>query len=62
MPDSRSKSSTTTRLAFHKVAEKRHAQIAASGKAVPWSEMRTYLEDRVAGRKARRPAAKKLAR
>jgi predicted transcriptional regulator len=47
---------------FHDVAEKRYAQIAASGKAIPWSEMRTYLENRVAGRKARRPAAKKLAR
>lgn len=47
---------------FHDVADKRYAQIAASGKAIPWSEMRTYLENRVAGRKARRPVAKKLAR
>ena len=47
---------------FHDVAEKRYSQIAASGKAIPWSEMRAYLEDRVAGKKARRPAAKKLAR
>jgi predicted transcriptional regulator len=47
---------------FHDLAEKRYSQIAASGKAIPWSEMRTYLEHRVAGRKPRRPLAKKLAR
>lgn len=47
---------------FHDVAEKRYSQIAASGKTIPWSEMRAYLENRVAGKKARRPAAKKLAR
>jgi hypothetical protein len=29
--------------------------------AIPWSEMRAYLEDRVAGKKARRPVAKKHA-
>lgn len=47
---------------FHDVAEKRYSRIAASGKTIPWGEMRTYLEDRVAGKKARRPVAKKLAR
>jgi predicted transcriptional regulator len=47
---------------FHDVAEKRYSQIAASGKTIPWSEMRAYLEDRVAGKKARRPVAKKLTR
>ena len=47
---------------FHDVADKRYARIAASGKTIPWSEMRTYLENRIAGRKARRPVAKKLAR
>ena len=47
---------------LHDVAEKRYSQIAASGKTIPWSEMRAYLEDRVAGKKARRPVAKKLAR
>lgn len=47
---------------FHDVADKRYSRIAASGKTIPWSEMRTYLENRIAGKKARRPAAKKLAR
>jgi predicted transcriptional regulator len=47
---------------FHDVAEKRYSEITASGKTVPWSEMRAYLEHRVAGKKARGPVAKKLAR
>lgn len=47
---------------FHVEAEKRYTAIVASGKTVPWDEMRTYLEHRLTGRKSRRPAAKKLAR
>jgi predicted DNA-binding protein len=47
---------------FDDVAERRFAEIVASGKTVPWGEMRAYLEDRLAGKTARRPAAKKLAR
>src|SRR5438067_13101766 len=27
---------------FHDVAEKRYSQVAASGKAMPWGEVRTY--------------------
>ena len=47
---------------FHDVADKRYSRIAASGKTISWSEMRTYLENRIAGKKVRRPVAKKLAR
>jgi predicted transcriptional regulator len=47
---------------FHEVAEKRYAEIIASGKTIPWSEMRTYLESRLAGKKARWPTPRKLAR
>lgn len=50
------------RSEFHNIAETRYSQIAASGKTIPWSEMRIYLQNRISGRKARRPAAKKLAR
>jgi predicted transcriptional regulator len=50
------------RADFLAVAERRYAGIVASGKTIPWSEMRRYLEDRVAGKKVRRPAARKLAR
>ena len=47
---------------FHDVAEKRYADIVASGKTIPWSEMRSYLESRLAGKKPRRPTARKPAR
>ena len=47
---------------FDDLAEKRFAEIVASGKAIPWAKMRTYLESRLAGKAARRPLAKKLAR
>ena len=50
------------RSEFHDVAEKRYSRIAASGKTIPWTEMRSYLESRIAGKKVRRPVAKKLAR
>ena len=47
---------------FHDTAERRYAKIAASGKTIPWTEMRRYLEDRLAGKKGKRPAARKLSR
>lgn len=47
---------------FHDVAEQRYAAIVASGKTIPWKEMRTYLAARVAGKKPPRPVARKLAR
>jgi len=47
---------------FDAVAEDRYARIAATGKTIPWREMRGYLEARVAGKTARRPVARKLAR
>jgi predicted transcriptional regulator len=47
---------------FDDVAEKRYAQIVASGKTIPWPEMRNYLEQRLAGKAAKRPIARKLAR
>ena len=47
---------------FNQVAEERYARIVATGKTIPWSEMRSYLEDRAASGKARRPTARKLAR
>jgi predicted transcriptional regulator len=47
---------------FGNVAEQRYAAIVRSGRTVPWPEMRRYLEDRIAGKKGKRPAARKLAR
>ena len=45
---------------FDAVAERRYAQIIECGEAIPWNEMRIYLEDRAAGRASRRPASRAL--
>ena len=50
------------RSAFHAEAEARYARILATGETIPWEEMRTYLEGRMAGKTLKRPAARKLGR
>lgn len=50
------------RAAFDAEAEDRYAKIVATGKTIPWKEMRGYLEERLAGKEVKRPAARKLAR
>lgn len=50
------------RADFDAVAEERYAGIVASGKTIPWEEMRGYLQDRLAGKVLKRPAARKLGR
>lgn len=50
------------RTEFDAEAEARYARVVASGKTIPWKEMRHYLEARIAGKAAKRPAARKLAR
>lgn len=47
------------RAAFYDLANKRYAEIIATGKTIPWSEMRRYLELRAAGKPAVRPKARK---
>lgn len=47
---------------FDAAAEARYANIVASGKTIPWQEMRGYLEARIAGKAAKPPLARKLAR
>ena len=47
---------------FTETAERRYAEIVASGKTVPWNEMRRYLERRVTGKKITRPKPRALAR
>lgn len=48
------------RSEFDAVAERRYAQIIECGEAIPWNEMRIYLEDRAAGRPSRCPDARAL--
>ena len=47
---------------FDTQAEARYAHIIASGKTIPWKEMRRYLEARIAGKAVKAPAARKLSR
>lgn len=50
------------RAAFDAEAEDRYARIVATGKTIPWQEMRGYLEERLADKEVTRPVARKLAR
>jgi predicted transcriptional regulator len=50
------------RAEFMDTAERRYAEIAASGRTVSWNEMRRYLKRRLAGAKVARPRPRKLAR
>ena len=50
------------RQSFYAEAKDRYSHFLTTGESIPWSEMRTYLQGRVAGRKPRRPAARRLAR
>ena len=50
------------RAEFHETAERRYAEIVTSGKTIPWTEMRRYLERRVTGKKVARPKSRTLAR
>ena len=47
---------------FHAQARQRQAGIARTGMTVPWADLRSYLENKVAGKPAPRPKARKLAR
>jgi predicted transcriptional regulator len=50
------------RAEFQDEAERRYAGILASGKTVPWKEMRRHLKRRIAGKKTARPKPRALAR
>lgn len=47
---------------FHRVADERWAKILATGKAVSWDGMRSYLMARARGEAPRRPRARELVR
>lgn len=48
------------RAEFLATARKRHEDILAGAKTVPWNEVRQYLRDRIAGKKVPRPRARKF--
>lgn len=47
------------RADFDAEADARFAKIVSSGETIPWSEMRQYLADRLAGKNVPSPVAKK---
>lgn len=50
------------RAEFMDTAERRYAEIVASGRTVSWNEMRRYLKRRLAGARVARPRSRKLSR
>jgi predicted transcriptional regulator len=50
------------RIDFENAAETRFAKVAATGKSIPWQNMREYLQGRISGIKVKRPLARKLGR
>jgi predicted transcriptional regulator len=54
--------SAERRADFYAEADRRYAEFLKSGESLPWDEMRKYLEDRLAGKPAKRPVARKLDR
>ena len=47
------------RADFDAEADARFAKIVESGKTIPWTDVRHYLEERLAGKQISRPVAKK---
>ena len=45
---------------FDLVAEERYGGIVATGKTIPWHEMREYLESRLSRNEVSRPLARQL--
>ena len=50
------------RAEFNDVADKRYAQFIATGKSIPWPEMKAYLVARSKGKTVERPAPRKFTR
>lgn len=50
------------RAEFHALADQRYAQFLDTGESIPWEDARAWLRQRLAGKPAKRPAARKQAR
>lgn len=50
------------RADFHAVAQQRYEDLLATGRAIPWEDMRRYMLDRAAGKNPAKPRARKIAR
>ncbi|MES5814856.1 ribbon-helix-helix protein, CopG family [Pseudoxanthomonas sp. Soil82] len=47
---------------FHALADQRYAGFLETGESIPWEDARAWLRQRLAGKPAKRPAARKQAR
>lgn len=50
------------RADFHALADQRYAQFLETGESIPWEDARAWLKQRLAGKRVKRPAARKRAR
>ena len=50
------------RSAFLALADQRYGEFLESGESIPWNDARTYLKQRLAGQRAKRPVARKSGR
>ena len=50
------------RAEFYALADQRWARFLETGESIPWEEMRRYLTDRIKGKDAPRPVARKFAK
>ena len=50
------------RADFHAEAERRWAEFLETGESIPWEEARAWLQQRMAGKRVKRPVARKQAR
>ena len=50
------------RADFHAIADQRYAKFLETGESIPWEDARNWLKQRLAGKRAKRPAARKQTR
>ena len=50
------------RAEFHALADQRWAEFLETGESIPWEEARVWLQQRMAGKRVKRPVARKQAR
>lgn len=50
------------RATFQALADQRYAQFLETGESIPWEDARAWLRQRMAGKRAKRPVARKQAR
>ncbi len=50
------------RAEFHALADQRYSQFLEAGESIPWEDARAWLKQCIAGKRVKRPAARKQAR